>query len=137
MCVLYHKSLVLFHGYSPCCCWLWGTDHPLVWWWCLMIPSSLCCVPSELEMQVHCVRGQEGGRNHFVVSGFLESSYSCLFFSFYWSSHTWNEFCFQDVFSASFIRVFMFAWWLLMWWLVIVDAWIWWEEYIWFFIFHC
>ena len=29
--------------------------------------SSLCCVQSELGMQLHCVGGQRGGPHHSVV----------------------------------------------------------------------
>ena len=33
MCVLLHKSLILFHSCSfRFCCWFWWTDLPPVWW---------------------------------------------------------------------------------------------------------
>ena len=65
---------------------------------CTCIPSSLCCVQSELGMQVHCVGGQRGGRHHSVVGSVIEFSHPCLVsVLFTGPSLTWNE-----VFSETF-----------------------------------
>ena len=45
---------------------------------CTCIPISLCCVQSELQMQVHCFRGQTGGRHRSVVGSVVEFSHLYL-----------------------------------------------------------
>ena len=61
---------------------------------CTCIPSSICCVQSEVGMQGHHFEGQWGGHHHSVLLSFLIPAFFCPFFR---SIPTWNE-AFSDTF---------------------------------------